>query len=109
MPRHIAGRDRQVRVAQWNTLWPASAAAGVQDQRDVVWIRWRDRLSIGDAAQRHSPRGVHLYGQDGNVAGCRARRVKAFGRKQQHFRVGVLEVETELLLLVRRVEWGRRS
>jgi hypothetical protein len=50
------------------------------------------------------PVGVHLHRQDRDVAGRRARLVEPSGRKEQHLGIGVVEVEAELVFLVRGVQ-----
>ena len=89
-----------------HALGPPGAAAGVQDERDVV-----QRRRLGPAAERLAAEGqraggVQIHGQDRHVAGGLARLVEAVGRQQQDLGAGVLEEEAELLLLVAGVEGG---
>ena len=104
--RDVAGGDRQVGVRQRHALRPAGAAAGVQDERDIVQER-AARPVCGRLAPDSVtvPVGVHVDGQDRDaIAGGAARIVGALGRKEQDARVGVFEVEPELVFLVAGVQ-----
>ena len=61
-----------------------------------------------DAAEADGARGVHVDRQNRHaIAGGAPRLVGAAGRKNQHARPGVLEVEAELVFLVRGVQRRR--
>ena len=105
----IARRDREVPVAERHALRPPGAAAGVKDQCHVIDRRRRDRLALRDALDGDPAVRVGIDDQHANAL-CLRRGAgigQALGRKQDHLRVGVVEIELELFVLVSRVERRR--
>ena len=94
----VARGGRQIAMAQGHALRQSGAAAGVQDQRDIV------RAGFGRAA------GAADLWRDGGNAGLLGRTPgvgRGFGwqaRNHQHLGVGVREIKTKLLELVARME-----
>ena len=92
-PRDVSRGDRQVRVRQRHALGTARAAAGVQDQRDVVDARGRCISAALDARDTNRSARIHVDGEDSDaITGGAARLVRALARKHKDVRVRVLDV-----------------
>ena len=99
-------------VPQGHALGPARAAAGVQDERDIVGLRRRDAVTIAGVAVASGRIGdadeasfVHLHCVDWDFAsGGLAGFFGAIRRAEQNSRGRVVEIEAELFLAVSGVE-----
>ena len=94
-----------------HALGASGAAAGVQDQRDIVWRRRRDAhrcrsIYHSDFALAIGGHNIHL---DFHVLGSPASFFSALGRDEKQFGVRVFKIEDELFILVGRVQRGGGS
>src|SRR3954462_10731196 len=90
-------------------LWPASAAAGVQDQRRVVRGRVHCRFLVFGTRDANPTLVVHLTRVDRNTSGFRS--LACLGltlrRTEQNLRGCVFEIKAHLVLAITRIQGSR--
>ena len=98
--RHVAGRNREIRVAERHPFRPPGTAARVEDQRDVIHVG-RVGLAIArDVTQAHDAGGIHRTVRIGTASPPRGALGRPVGRQQEDFRVRVLEEKLEFIFPV---------
>ena len=98
-------------VQDGHALGAARAAAGVQDQRDVVGRRRQLLSGLWRAGDAHKTVGVHFQRVHRNSArrGGLARVVLPFRRAQQHLRVGVFQIKMHFVFAIAGIQRRGRS